>query len=204
MKSMTIKSIAKAAVLGMVISLTGCLSPVKVEPQSTYMLNSVPYNVPKRGTHSATLLVMLSDTAAAYNTVQMAYSLRPYHIAYYGQNSWAETPAQMLQPLIVQTLSNTHYFKAVVAAPYVGRYDYVLTTQIDQLLQDYTHKPAQVRFIVRAQLTRASSNQLLASKQFTVSERLQTYTPYGGVYAANRATSRILEQLSAFVITNVE
>ena len=36
-------------------------------------------------------------------TTQMAYSTEAYQIAYFAKNEWAETPSQMIQPLIVKT-----------------------------------------------------------------------------------------------------
>ena len=182
--------------------LSGCLSSVKLKPETNYTLNAVP-DVAKKRTHPITLMVLLPETDAAYNTTQMVYSQNPYQIAYYDKNRWAETPGQMLQPLIVQALQNTHYFHAVLTPPIAyGRYQYVLSTQILQLKQDYSRRPVMARLTTRAELIRIASNQVVATKEFTVSVPMQQYTPYGGVVAANKATKEFLAELTHFCIKN--
>jgi cholesterol transport system auxiliary component len=183
-------------------SLSSCslLSPVKSEAGSSYIINAVPEYVPTRSTHSVTLLVMQPETSEIYNTTQMAYSVRPYQIAYFSRNHWAETPSQMLQPLIVQTMQNTHYFHAVVTPPFIDGYDYSLSTQILELQQDYTHKPAILKLKLRAQLSRAAINRVIATTQYSVEVPIPSGTPYGGVFAANRATAQVLRQLAEFCV----
>ena len=187
------------------VILSGCslLSPVKSEPENTYVLTSIPAYTVARRTHPITLLVMPPDTNPAYNTTQMAYTVKPYQIAYFAQNRWAETPSQMLQPLMVQTLQNTRYFHAVVTPPYAGRYQYMLSTHILKLQQDYTRRPAVLQLTLRAQLSRVTTNQIMATKQFSVVEPLWQKSPYGGVIAANRATATMLKHLSDFCLENV-
>ena len=106
------------------LSLTGCsmFSPVAVDDSSTYMLTTIPSNIPKHARGAGTILVMTPDTQPAYNTNHMAYTTKKYQIAYFGRNQWAETPSQMLLPLIVQTLQNTQYYRAVAASPYNANY----------------------------------------------------------------------------------
>ena len=182
------------------LSLTGCFSPVKIKPEETYMLKSVP-DVAVRRTRPVTILVMPPEAVPVYNTTQMAYSVLPYQVAYYSHNRWAETPPKMLQPLIVQSLQNSHYFRNVgIPSFVVGQYDYVLNTQLLELQQDYTHRPPLLRLRMRAQLSRAMTNRVIATKNFAVFVPLRQYTPYGGVIAANRATEEMLAQLTQFAI----
>lgn len=183
--------------------LNGCLSPVKSGPDNTYLINTLPKISAKYREHSTVLMVTPMETVPAYNTTQMAYTSRPYQLAYFAENRWADTPTQMMTPLIVETLQNTNYFHAVITPPYVGRYDYTLTTQILTLKQDFTQQPAALKLTVRAQLNRVASGQLLASKQFNISIPLQQKSPYYGVVAANQATSQLLQEISTFVLAHV-
>src|SRR5579863_6715718 len=98
------------------LTLSSCslFSPVNLSKDSTYMLNAAPQLSHKKRMHSITLLVLTPETRPAYNTTQMAYSIKPYQVGYFSQNQWAETPSQMIQPLMVQTLQSAHYFHAVV------------------------------------------------------------------------------------------
>jgi len=180
--------------------LTGCFSPVKIPPQNTYVINQVPAVAYKERTRPVTLLVLPTETNPVYDTTNMAYTTKPYQVAYFANNVWAETPGKMMTPLIVQALQNTHHFHAVVTAPFAGRYHYVLTTQIQQLEQDFSFQPSVLRFRLYAQLIRSSDNRLIAAKQFSVVEMIPTNNPYGGVIAANEAAGDILQQLSIFCL----
>lgn len=194
-----IKKFPKLISLSIILLLSSCslLMPVREAPQKTYLLTAVPV-VPQSHTHHLTLLVFTPDTQPVYNTTQMAYSVRPYQIAYFSQHQWAETPSQMLQPLLVQTLQNTHYYHAVVTQPYIGSYDYALTTQILELKQDFTCHPAMLRFKIRAQLTSATTNRVIGTRVFSAAMPIREHCPYSGVYAANQAISQLLTRIAAF------
>lgn len=186
------------------LSLTGCsmFSPVVTDDSSTYMLTTIPSNIPKHPRHAGTLLVMTPDTQPAYNTTHMAYTTKKYQIAYFGRNQWAETPSQMLLPLIVQSLQNTEYYRAVASSPYMGKAEYLLTTQIIKLQQNFVHRPPSVEFFLRAQLTRLTTNQVIATKQFSIVTPIRENSPYGGVLAANDATGKLLASLTNFCVEN--
>ena len=186
------------------LCLTGCLSPVKTAPNSTFMLYRVPDCLPKMRHHAGTILVLMPTASPVYDTTQMAYTTLPYRISYFSENSWAETPPQMLEPLIVQTLQRSHYFKTVVSTPFVGHYDYLLSTQVLLLEQDFLQHPSVIRFKVRAQLSNAATNRVLAAQEFHVVQPVRQNTPYGGVLAANAAAAKILEQLAVFSAMNAK
>ena len=178
--------------------LTGCLSPVKVDSANKYVINKMPCFIPTKKTRPIVLLVTKPEIKAIYNTTQMAYTIRPYQIAYYSLNRWAETPDEMLQPLLVQTMQKTHHFKAVVTPPYNGLYDYELDTEILSFIQDYTCRIPVFRMNVRAQMIKTSINKVIATREFSVIQPLPQRSPYGGVLAANRATVQILERMARF------
>lgn len=184
-----------------ILFLTSCslLTPVKSKPDTKYMIATIPEIVPTSHARSATIMVMQPDTVPAYSTTDMAYSCKPFQIAYYAQNRWAETPSQMLMPLIVQTLQNTHRFHAVVSPPIVSGYDVVLSTTILKLQQDYTCRPPKLKFRARAQLINANTNRVIATKEFCVRESMEP-CPYGGVIAANEAVKQFLQELAAFTL----
>lgn len=186
-----------------IVSLTGCtlLSPVNTNTKK-YTLTTIPGDLPTERTHSATLLVLVPETAPAYATPRMAYSTEKYQIAYFSQNEWAETPAQMMQSLIVETLRRTRYFSDVLSPPNFGRYTFSLRTEIVELRQDFTSDPAVLRLTMRFHLRREATNQLIATKELSAQELLSERSPYAGVVAANEATGRLLRELARFVIEN--
>jgi cholesterol transport system auxiliary component len=182
------------------LSLSSCLSPVKLKPENAWMVNQTPTHLPKKSVRAGTIFVLMPETLPIYNTTQMAYTVMPYQISYYGENRWAETPAQMLQPLIVQTLTNTHYFRAVVTPPFLATYDYTLSTQITKFQINFLRHPAVMQISLRAQLSRGVAGRIISTRDLMIEEPLYENTPYAGVVAANRATSKILARLAAFCI----
>lgn len=180
--------------------LSGCLSPVKTVPINKYILNKLPDCVASKKLRPNILLVAMPSTKPIYNTTQMAYTIRPWQIAYFALNQWAETPSQMFQPLLVQTMEKTHHFKAIVTAPYSGNYDYELNTEILTLLQDYTCKRPVLMMTVRAQMIKTSSNRVIGSREFAVIQALPQSSPYGGVIAGNMASKKILGEIAEFCL----
>jgi cholesterol transport system auxiliary component len=184
----------------LIFLLTGCsvFSPIKTEPNNTYLLSQIPTPSVKKSSHPLTLLVNYPQSSSVYNTTQMAYSTQMFKMAYFSKNQWIDTPAQMLQPLIVQTLQNTHYFKNIVSPGMLGQYNIVLNTQLLQMQQVFFNNTSKVRIVLKAQMVDVNhNNRLMAAKEFSVEESAFP-TPYGGVVATNRGVAKILAQLALF------
>lgn len=193
----------RLVILLSVIFLSGCsiFSPVKSQPPKSYLISNTP-NINIKNKKQLTLFVTQPDTRAIYNTNQMAYTSHPYQISYFGENQWAETPSQMFLPLIVQTLQSSHAFKAVVLAPYVGKYDYIVSTQIIKLQQNFMTNPALLELSIRAQMIRVATGQVVAIKQFDIITPMKRRDPLAGVIAANRGAEQFLQQLTKFCVAN--
>ncbi len=173
------------------------------DSKTKYVLNSVPAVPVKKHRRHTVLLVSEPNTVSVYNTSQIAYSRAPYQVAYFAKNTWAGYPADMLQPLIIQTLQNTHYFHAVVSQSIGGGYDYSLNTEIVELLQDYSQSVPLLRLTVRAQIVRLSNSRIIATKEFVIVTPILQKSPCGGVYAANIATKEMLRELTQFCLKNI-
>lgn len=188
---------------GLVLSGCSLLSPVEVKPPHKYMLSEIPVYVPQQ-THSTTLFVSEPDTRPIYNTTQMAYMTHPYQISFYRDNEWSETPSQLLRPLIVKTLQKSCFFHAVVTPPYMGSYDYSLSTNILEFVQDFTACPAMLRLTLKAQLMKGTTNQVIATQEFSINEPILQRSAYAGVIAANHATPVMLRKLVNFTLQNAQ
>jgi cholesterol transport system auxiliary component len=191
----------KIILIFVILMLTGC-GPVAAPPDNTYTLTSVP-KVKKERTRSITLLVPQPETSATYRTMQMAYSLKPYQISYYANNRWIDTPSGMLQRLMIQTLQNTHFFKAVVPPVFVGQFNYLLNTHLVKLQQNFTQHPSVVELVMRADLISVYNNHLIASKEFSATVPVMGNTPYSAVVAANKASSQVLKKISDFIVNTL-
>jgi cholesterol transport system auxiliary component len=183
--------------------MTAC-SPVKIPDNSTYILTLPPQPVGVAGIPVSykTVFVSQPDAAPGANTQKMAYVKEAYQLEYFTKNQWVDKPANMLLPLIVQTLQNTHRFKAVVGAPFSGVSDLRLDTTVLALRQNFMTKPGEEDLVVYAQLIRTSTQEVIASQRFAVQTPVANATPYGGVQAANQAVAVFLQQLTQFVLKN--
>lgn len=190
--------------LFLLLSACSVYSPIKTEPTAYYVINSLPNMMSQKNAKRINLLVTKPEANTIYNTVEIAYSTRPYQIAYFVKNRWAETPTQMLQPLIIAALQKTQYFNNLSANGTATQYDFILNTQLVELQQDYSHTPYRVHLVMRAEIIKTGSQQLVAIKDFAIAVPIQRNTPYGGVIATNKATALLLEQLTHFCLQNMK
>jgi cholesterol transport system auxiliary component len=194
-----VKHIIMLAAMTMVLSSCSLFSPVP-NPNTTYMLNTLPHNIPVSHVRHGTMMVAASDTVPVYNTVDMAYTTSPYQVAYFAKSTWAETPAQMLKPLMVQTLNKTHHYRVVTSTETAGQSDYVLHTQIVDFRQVFTLGSSAVHIMMSAQIVNTNSGHVIATKVFKVVVPAPQNSPYGGVVAANEATAEMLRQIAKFCV----
>jgi len=166
------------------------------------MLQELPDHVPRAPRQVGTLLVLTPKAQPAYDTTRMAYSLRPYEVAYFRDHEWAEAPSQMLQPLLVWTLQQTGFFRATLTPPARGRTSYILDTDILELIQDFTVRPPVLRAAVRLQLL-GPAGEPIASRDIAVRETMPEANPESGIVAANRAMAKILGEAARFVLNSV-
>jgi len=184
------------------LAITGCAllsTPPKVNIEKA-VLTEVPLDPPQRTTRGDTVLVFPPKTTALYDTTQMAYSTQPHEVAYFSEREWGETPSQMLYPLVVRTLENTHAFRAVLTEPFAARYTYALRTEILELIEDFRSDSASLVLSLRFQLTDYGAKTLIATKEVSVREPMHERNSYAGVMAANEATAKALQQMAQYVL----
>ncbi len=183
-------------------SLVAC-TPVKMPVSKQYELDAFsaltrPYKHSK-----ISILVSQPEAMAGNQTEQMHYVQHPYELSSFVHNTWISAPANMLYPLIVQSLQKTGYFHAVASGPYTDRADYRLDAQLITLYQDFTKRPSVVVFVAKIMLTHIEDNRLISSQIITEKVACSSDTPYGGVLAANKATAQFTATLSQFVVTHI-
>jgi cholesterol transport system auxiliary component len=182
-------------------SLMGC-SPIQSSMNNQYSLDMFSAKISHFSTPYA-ILINLPDASAGYQTEDMRYTTEPFSLRAFSHNQWVSPPANMLQPLIVQSLQASHFFKAVAAGPRADKTDFRLDTQLIALQQDFTQKPSRQTLIVNVVLTRVDDNQVVASHLFKQEEPCPTDSPYGGVLAANHASRALTKAITSFVIAEI-
>ncbi|KTD44745.1 ABC-type transport auxiliary lipoprotein family protein [Legionella parisiensis] len=183
--------------------LSAC-SPIKVSVKNQYQLSAYSTQQLAKNPIPITLLVTAPDAAAGYQTEQMLYVKKPYALEPFVKNAWVNPPADMLYPLILQSLQRTNLFEAVTSNAYTLGATYRLDTQLLSLQQNFLKKPSVLEFSVKAVLTHVNDNNVLASKIFNLRIPCPSDTPYGGVIAANKATQLFTANLSHFVVSHIE
>lgn len=183
------------------IAIQGCafLSPPKLDIDKS-VLNQLPVAVPHREAEGGAVLVFPPATLPVYDTVLMAYRTEPRQIAYFSRRQWGATPSQMILPLLVATLEQTHSFRVVLAPPYTGPYTYALRTEILDLIQDFTPKSATLVLSLRFQLAGYGASGVIATRDISVREPMLQRNSRSGVVAANDAAAKALQQMAQFVL----
>ena len=99
----------------------------------------------------------------------MVYVRQALQIEHYAHSEWVDTPARMLAPLLVGTLSQRSVARAVVADSSAASGDLRLHTELLRLQQSFESRPSRVQFSLRATLLDEASRQVLAVREFDAS-----------------------------------
>jgi cholesterol transport system auxiliary component len=185
------------AVVALLAACTA-LQPPEADHASTYVLEAVLATAAPRPKRDLVLEVSVPRARPGFDTPLMAYTQRTNALEYFAKNRWADTPARMLAPLLVQALDHSGGFRAVVQAPSLAAAELRLDTELVRLQQDFSARPSRVQFTVRAQLIDVGARRVLASAEFDETEVAPSDDPYGGVIAVNRALGRLLERVAEF------
>lgn len=183
------------------LTLSGCAVNINT---NKYALNA--FCVKPYCNHSKGCAILVEEPTAqpGYDADQMIYLKKPFQLQSYSRNRWAAPPNQMLTTLIAQSLRNSGYFKAVVTSPFIGKTQYQLKSRLIKLQHEFFCCPSRVRLILEATLIEKQSHQVINEKVFEVVVSAPENSPYGGVVAANKSTSILLDQLAYFVVCSIE
>jgi len=186
--------------LGALFMLSGCagLSPPPAVDQRIYVLDAQPAIDAKQVKRDVVLGVSAPQARPGFDTPQIAYTQQPHELNYFVTSRWADTPAHMLEPLLLQALEQTGSFRAVVQTPGAVPADLRLDTEVLLFRHDFTVRPSRMQLSLRARLIDVRGKRLLAVRQFDEVENADNEDAYGGVRAANRALLRALNRLTDF------
>ena len=173
--------------------------PQPSEP-SIYMLqaNIAPVRAAKPS--AKVLLIAQPRAEAGFDSKRIAYTDKPSAISYYSQSEWADEPAKLIAPLLAEAIEKTAAYQAVLTQPTPVAADHRLDVELIRLQQNFLQQPSEIQLTLRVSLSDAASNTLLASRLFDEREPAPSENAYGGVQAANRALSRILSDLTAWLL----
>ncbi|HFL7567345.1 TPA: ABC-type transport auxiliary lipoprotein family protein [Legionella pneumophila] len=186
-----------------ILTLMSC-SPVKVPVTNEYQLTAYSTKQLTRKPRPITIQVTVPEAVAGYQTEEMLYMKKPFKLEPFVKNAWTSPPADMLFPLLVQSLQSSGYFYAVTSSPYSEEADYRLDTQLLKLEQNFIKKPSVLEFSAKIVLTHISDNQIIGSRIVSLQIPCSQDTPYGGVIAANQATFRFTATATDVVVSHIK
>lgn len=190
----------------LVTSMTGLLAACSLLPEpkpvalDRYLLEYTPASVQPAAADVPVLMVGIPVAHGAFDSSRIAYMPRQYGLRYYLHSRWADTPANMLAPLLADAISATGQFRILNAGAGRDVADLRLDTGLTRFYQDFTVQPSVMHITLRAQLVDLRDQRIIATRVFDIREPAETDDTYGGVQAANRASATLLQQLAQFCI----
>jgi cholesterol transport system auxiliary component len=181
----------------------GCLRPRSPAPVHTYLLGTQPEmweSQPAEASQPTHGVLLLSPPQAepGFETPRMVYVTRAHEVSYYATNQWVDVPARMIMPLLIQGLERSGVWQAVAPLPSAIRGDYRLDADGLVLQQEFLQQPSQVRLALRLQLIALQAGHVIGTRRFEVVEPAPSDDPYGGVVAAGRAVSKLLDHAAVW------
>jgi cholesterol transport system auxiliary component len=202
-------SVSGGVVAGLLVAvwfISGCSVLPKPEPVTIdqYVLEYTPVKLATESVDDPPVLIVTAPRAhGGYGTHRIAYMKQEFGLRYYTRSRWADTPARMLAPLTADAMQATGQFQAMYATPGSIAADYRLDTELVRFHQDFTVQPSVVHITMRAQLVDLKEGRVAGTQQFDIVEPATTDDSYGGVVAANRAVSRLLNELTQFCVNQL-
>ena len=194
--------VIRVACVLVVLTVVGCLpSRPESPPVRSYRL-SVDLNYAEArpsNSQGPVVLVGVPMAAPGYETAGMVYLKRPYELEQYAVNQWADQPARMFASLLVEAMSRSGYWRAVVPLPASVEGDFRLDSYGFALQQEFMQEPSQVRVTVRVQLLDLKGSSVVGTRLFEAVERAPSDDAYGGVLAANQAVGRLLDDINSWI-----
>jgi len=186
----------------LVILLNACsaLRPVETVPPTFYSLDypATTQSPITSQNNAPTLLVNPPVAASGFDSQRIIYTRIPHQLEYFAHSEWIDTPARMIEPLIVDALVNSGAFRAVAPATSAAAGDLRLNTEIVRLQHDFGTQPSQLRFTLRAYVLDNATRKVVAWHEFDEIVAPASDTPYDGIVAANRAVQAGLQELTVF------
>lgn len=195
-------------VLALSVFLYGCslpmLHPPAEQPARNYLLEWHSGTAPAvRSPRRDSLLVAPVLSTAGFDGSDMAYMRTAHQIEYFANHRWVDSPARMLEPLLVRAAEQSGLFRNVVEAGSGADVDLRLDSKLIYLQQVCRLNPSELQLALRVTLTEVTSATVVASRTLSVSEPIEDRTPYAGVQAANRAVAGLLSALQDFLVQQV-
>jgi ABC-type uncharacterized transport system auxiliary subunit len=181
-------------VLMAVASLAACGAP---RPVKYYVIDLPPAAAPT-GIAQFPITLMVSRITAShlYHDDRLVYGSGPVQLGTYDYDRWAETPADMVQDLLISTLRRSGQYASVARVASSVHGDYVLRGHLNEMYG--VDQPALVaRFSLELELYDPQGRAIVWSQVYSHDEPVEGKTVPAIVEAMDRNVNSGLQQLSA-------
>ena len=188
-------NIKKFFLLVSLLILSGCsikeAAPLKVYTLDAGSVSSVSHSNHRWQTIKVSYPQALKDTL----TNGMAYSYSSSERGVYQNSQWSNNAGKLLQGNIIQILTQSRIFKAVL--PYESTAGEDL--RLESIVFDFSHHvrgdSSYAVVSIQFNLINTDSGKLIKTKRFSYKENTQTLDARGYVEATNRAMTRLSRDL---------
>ncbi len=193
----------------LLLLLTGCMVE-SVPPMNFYTLN-YPVGDDKKTAYQAcphgdkVLKISPINALSPYNSQAIVYTETPNDLNSYVYSQWSDAPVRLLEKLFQQSIQSQRRFKAVVTDSSVSKADYLLESNLLNFNQ-VIKGPADSHVVVTIQfvLLDARQRKIIATTMLTETSVVRQNNAQGAVNAFNRASQKLAEQLSIWLIKNLQ
>ena len=181
-------------VLMAVASLAACGAP---RPVKYYVIDLPPAAAPTGiAQFPITLLVSRITASHLYHDDRLVYGSGPVQLGTYDYDRWAETPADMVQDLLISTLRRSGQYASVAPVTSSVHGDFVLRGHLNEMYG--VDQPALVaRFSLELELYDPQGRAIVWSQTYSHDEPVEGKTVPAIVEAMDRNVNSGLQQLSA-------
>jgi cholesterol transport system auxiliary component len=203
MRTMKRTVLTTGVVLLVAASVSGCSPfPSKRDsnPPVTYLLQWTPPPAEQGAAapgRCGTLLISAPRSAPGFDTARMAYVRQNYRIDYFARHRWADDPARMLRPILVEALGSSGLFRSVSADRGAVDARLRMDTDLLRLQQVFGSGGSEVELSVRVTVVDNRRGRIVYAHLFDVKVPASSANPYGGVVAANHAVAVLMRNLVA-------
>lgn len=151
-----------------------------------------------------TLLVEQPTASRYLDSQRVLYTRDNETLPAYQFALWSEPPTDRLTGLLVRAYESRGSFNQVTAANLFVKADYLLRSEIVQVLHLAESQPGVVVVSVRSQILRFNNRSVLASKLFSHEIPAETYDAQGAVHAMGMATEQVIREIVAWTEETIQ
>lgn len=170
-------------------------TPVSVE---RYTLDVEFPSVLPAAPEGPVLLIARPLARTELDTPRMAYREQDHTLEYFARSRWADTPALLLQPGLIEAFEASGHYRAVIRVGSAAAPQLRLDTEVLEFSHDFRVNPSQFEMRLRVQLVDLQTRKVITSRIFTAQQPAPTRSPYGGARAANAAWQSLLPEIVAY------